>query len=298
VITLTRTQFEIAPQGPFSLAAAATFWGGFTPAAHQGSDDNGHLHLAFPAAGGWTTVGVCLQQDHHSTVQAEVFGDSDFDLESVKRQTARILSLDVDARGFAAIADRDPVAADLQRRFPGLRPVCFYSPYEAAAWTIISHRITMRQAGAIKARIAEAYGETVEIHGERLRAFPAPAVLLEVAEFRGVFGRKIQSLHAIARAALAGDLDADYLRSLPDDVALARLRGLPGIGPFSAELILLRGAGHPDYLTFLEPRFREAVRVAYALDQPPSDDDLRRISDNWRPYRTWQTFLLRQSRGS
>jgi DNA-3-methyladenine glycosylase II len=73
------------------------------------------------------------------------------------------------------------------------------------------------------------------------------------------------------------------------------LQELPGIGPFSSELILLRGAGHPDYLTLLEPRFRRAVAQAYRLDHLPSDDDLRRISEPWRPYRTWVTFLLRQA---
>ncbi|MBV8717477.1 MAG: DNA-3-methyladenine glycosylase 2 family protein, partial [Chloroflexi bacterium] len=71
-------------------------------------------------------------------------------------------------------------------------------------------------------------------------------------------------------------------------------RALPGIGPFGSELILLRGAGHPDYLTLVEPKFRRAVRQAYGLDHEPTDDDLWRISEPWRPYRMWQTFLLRQ----
>jgi DNA-3-methyladenine glycosylase II len=85
------------------------------------------------------------------------------------------------------------------------------------------------------------------------------------------------------------------LRSQPEDEALNRLRQLAGIGPFSSELILLRGAGHPDYLTLLEPRFRHAVARAYRLDHLPTDDDLRRISEPWRPYRMWVTFLLRQA---
>ncbi len=49
----------------------------------------------------------------------------------------RILCLDIDGRGFGAIASRDPVVGALQRRYPGLRPVLFYTPYVAAAWAII-----------------------------------------------------------------------------------------------------------------------------------------------------------------
>ena len=72
------------------------------------------------------------------------------------------------------------------------------------------------------------------------------------------------------------------------------MQALPGIGPFSSQLILLRGAGHPDFLTLMEPRFRRAVTRAYALDHEASDEDLQRISEAWRPYRMWMTFLLRQ----
>ena len=52
-------------------------------------------------------------------------------------QVAAILSLDVDGRGFADVAQRDPVVGELQAQLPGLRPVLFWTPYEAAAWTII-----------------------------------------------------------------------------------------------------------------------------------------------------------------
>jgi 3-methyladenine DNA glycosylase/8-oxoguanine DNA glycosylase len=38
-------------------------------------------------------------------------------------------------------------------------------------------------------------------------------------------------------------MDAAYLRSLPAEEALIRLKELPGIRDFSAELVLLRGVG-------------------------------------------------------
>ena len=47
-------------------------------------------------------------------------------------QVTRILSLDVDGTGFPEVGRRDPVVGGLQARWPGLRPVGFYSPYEAA----------------------------------------------------------------------------------------------------------------------------------------------------------------------
>ncbi|MFJ2819431.1 hypothetical protein [Streptomyces sp. NPDC087294] len=65
-----------------------------------------------------------------------------------------------------------PVVVGLQAEFPGLRPVLFHSPYEAAVWTVIGNRIRRTQAARIKARLAERYGEPVEVAGRTLHAFP------------------------------------------------------------------------------------------------------------------------------
>jgi hypothetical protein len=54
----------------------------------------------------------------------------------VREQVARILSLDVDGTGFPEVGRRDPVVGGLQARWPGLRPVGFFSPYEAGAWAL------------------------------------------------------------------------------------------------------------------------------------------------------------------
>jgi DNA-3-methyladenine glycosylase II len=152
----------------------------------------------------------------------------------------------------------------------------------------------MPQAAAIKSRMSRELGEPVSIHGHTMQAFPAPSKLLALESYPGLFGAKLTNLQAVARAALDGRLAATNLRSLPDAQALAELQKLPGVGPFSSQLILLRGAGHPDFLTFEEPRFRRAVGHAYGLDHEPTDADLERISEAWRPYRMWITFLLRQ----
>ena len=57
--------------------------------------------------------------------------------------------------------------------------------------------------------------------------------------------------------------------------------------------MLLRGAGEPDRIPRHETRLARAVALAYRLPAPPSDPDLQKLSENWRPYRTWVTLLLR-----
>jgi DNA-3-methyladenine glycosylase II len=287
------SSFEIGPVGPYSLAMSARFLEGFVPAAYEGGGED-HLRFAFVVDGfakrDERVAGVYVRPEGEKIV-GEVFGEAD--AEVVGAQVARILSLDVDGRGFGEVGERDPVVGRLQARYPGLRPVCFYSPYEAAAWALISHRIRIMQAAGIKARMAEELGAIVEIRGEPVRTFPGPSRLVRLESFPGLFGRKIENLRHLAQAAMEGKLDAGYLRSLPVEKALEELKKLPGIGDFSAELILLRGAGEPDYLPMYEPRLRRAVAMVYGLDSPPLIEELEKIAEHWRPYRTWVSLYLR-----
>jgi DNA-3-methyladenine glycosylase II len=205
---------------------------------------------------------------------------------SARAQVARVLALDVDATAFAAVGGRDPVVGALQQRFAGLRPVLFGSPYEAAAWALLSQRTRMAQAVALRRRL------TAE-HGER-GAFPAPGALAALPDaVPGLPALKAQRLRALGAAALAGDLDTARLRALSREEALAALQALPGIGPFGAELVLLRGAGDPDAFPANEPRLHAAMRAAYGLRDDAEPDELRAIADGWRPFRSWAAFLLR-----
>ncbi len=220
----------------------------------------------------------------------EVVGD--VDVEAVAAQVARILSLDVDASAYHEIGERDAVVARLQNTYPGLRPVLFWSPYEAAAWTVIGQRIRIMRAAGIKQRMAEELGEVVEVHGERLRAFPAPKELVGLREFGGLSVRKVGWLRSTARAALDGRIDAARLRSMEPEEAVASLKELPGIGDFAAELILVRGAGEPDHFPRHARRLHRAMAEAYGYQEMPSLGELQKMAERWCPYRSWVSVLF------
>jgi len=286
--------FTLMPRGAFSLAASIKFLEGFTPAAYTESAD-AVLELAFPVEGSWRTVGVRVRQDP-AGVTAEIVSPGERGAElaaAVRAQVERILSLDVDGSGFSAVGERDPVVGEIQRRYPGLRPVGFWSPYEAAAWAVIGHRIRITQAAAVKARMAKELGKPVSFGGRVVYAFPSPERLATLGMFPGLAGRKPEWLRSLAHAALDGQLDAARLRAMPHEEAMADLKKLPGIGDFSAGLILLRGAGDPDAVPGQEPRLARAVALAYGLPGPATPEQLLQISENWKPYRTWVTLLMR-----
>jgi len=289
------TSFEIEPLGPFSLEAGADFIGAWHKAPSDGASEGGHLHLAFLTDSGWKPAGVCLTQDADGRVYGEVHGG--VPANDVRAQVARILSLDVDGRGWPAVGKRDPVVGRLQKRFEGFRPVNWSNAYEAAAWAIISTRISMRQGQGVKDRMSRELGHEVDIHGHRLWVFPEPQRLAELKAFKGLFGRKPEYLRELGAAALAGNLDTERLRALAPDTALAELKKLPGIGDFGAQLIRLRALSAVDELPTSEPRLLAALREAYGLSRDPDFNTLADLAENWRPYRMWVCVCLRRTAG-
>jgi DNA-3-methyladenine glycosylase II len=288
------TPFEIHPRGRFSLAAAQRFLGGFTPAGGTFADRGERLSMAFPVDGWGTSAGVVVWQDG-PIIRGEALGPegSVVDPEVVKGQVARTFSLDHDGRGWDEVGRRDPVIGRLQVEFDHLRPVCFYSPYEAAVQAVIGQRISMRMAARAKVALAERLGAEVEAGGQRMHAFPVPQRLVDLDEAPGLPTEKVLRLRGVAEAAIDGRLDVARLRAQPFDEALASLRTIRGIGEWSSQHVLLRGAGVADAVPLADPRTRVAIRAAYDLPAEPTDEELTGIADAWRPFRMWGFVLVR-----
>ena len=278
-------RFKIRPRGPFSLAEAANF--GFGQRIDPKWD--GVLRFAFCVDGYRDQVGVEIRQEN-ADVDCIVHGEADVSV--VERQVARVLSLDFDGEAFLEIGRRDPVIGRLQAVAPGLRPPLFYSPYEAAAWSIISARRPERQMAEVRRQLSETHGRVFDLAGQRLAALPTPERLLAVGSFAGLTPEKVERLHGVATAAIAGMLDVDRIQAMGPEAAMEDLRSLKGIGPFYSALIVVRGSGFAD-VPVAEPKALEFAAKLYGLPGPPSDDEFRAMAERWRPFRTWAIVLMR-----
>jgi DNA-3-methyladenine glycosylase II len=285
------TQFTITPDGPFSLEAASQF--GFGPNTGRPTYADAQMKLAFAVDDFRNHAFVALNQQSNGDVTGTI--DSDANSAVVVKQVSRILSLNASGTEFAAVGEKDPVLGAMQREHRGLRPVSFHSPYEAAAWSIISARRQRAQGTVVRNRIAEQLGRVYGEGPDRLLAFPTPTRLLELEYVQGLEATKVERLHAVARAALDGQLDADLLLGMPTEQAMEHLLKLPGIGPTYGTLILLRGTGSVDAMTGVEPRLPTYLAHFYGLEAEATPDQIGTIMDGWRPFRTWSSVLVRVS---
>jgi DNA-3-methyladenine glycosylase II len=208
-------------------------------------------------------------------------------------QVARMFSLDVDATDYPQVGERDPAIGRVMRELPGLRPVLFPSPYEAAVWAVISQRIAQPQAARAKAALSQEHGDALIVAGRELRIVPSPERMLRVRDGRGLTAEKIERLHAVARAALEGRLDAARLRALGHADALRDLQQIRGIGPFWSGGIYLRACGVTEPFPTDEPKTLRALADAHGLREIPTGDALRAIVERFRPFGMWVSVLLR-----
>jgi DNA-3-methyladenine glycosylase II len=280
--------FTITPRGPFSLREAALF--GFGPRSEKHFD--GTMRLAFCLDGYTRQVGVELTQSPDGVIHGTSSLSRGFSA-AVSGQVARVLSLDHDGDDFHALDGVDPVLGQVLSAAPGLRPVLFHSPYEAAVWAILSARRARPQATVLRDRISRAFGAVFTLGGVEQSALPTPDQLLGLTDFPGLPSARIPWLHAVARAALDGRLNAATLAATDPDEATAGLRTLPGIGPFYAALIQVRSTGVTDVLPTNEPRVLACAGELYGLDGPMSQSEFEARGQAWRPWRTWATVLIR-----
>jgi DNA-3-methyladenine glycosylase II len=125
---------------------------------------------------------------------------------------------------------------------------------------------------------------------------PSPAELLAVdpASLRqaGLSWRKVGTLRELAERLSDGRLNTDVLSSLPDEEFISELTAVSGIGPWTAQGVLLIALGREDVVLPGDLALRKAVQGAYQLDHLPSQQEVLGIAERWRPYRSLATSYL------
>lgn len=179
------------------------------------------------------------------------------------------------------LAARDPVLAGLVREagLPRFPPPA-EDPFPALVRSVVRQQLAEPAARAIHRRLVVALDGLLT--PRRLLATD-PTVLRAC----GLSGRKARSLHDLAAKALDGTvpLDAQLLARLPDAEISARLRSVRGIGPWSAELFLLRQLRRLDVWPVADRGIRRGYGLAWQVGTP-TPEQLDGLGGLYRPYRS------------
>lgn len=162
----------------------------------------------------------------------------------------RMLGLDVDQAPLQRLAEADARLRPTARALRGMRPPRFAGLFETFANVVPFQQLSLDSGVATVGRLIDRFGAEVEHDGRRFHAFPSSGAIAgaRLAALRacGLSARKAETLQRLAMAVEAGEITAEGISVLSTDDALKTLVELPGIGPWSAALVLLRGFGRLD----------------------------------------------------
>ena len=272
-----RTPFAF--EGLFGHLAATA-----VPGVEEFRDGAYRRTLTLPTGNG--IVSLAPQPDH---VRCELVLDDFRDLATAIARCRRLLDLDADPEATIDVLSDDPALAAVVAKAPGQRIPRTVDERELALRVVIGQQVSTKAARTHARRLVESHGSPVhDANGGLSHVFPSPEQLVDIDQATLAFPRSRQvTFLALARALADGDvvLDAgcDWHR------ARESLLAIRGIGPWTAEVIAMRGLGDPDAF----PASDLGVLVAAKqLGLPAEPRGLTEYAARWRPWRAYATQHL------
>lgn len=150
---------------------------------------------------------------------------------------------------------------------------------------IIGQQISVSSATAMWKRLL------AEMHG-KLTANGLAQLSADARERIGLSHRKHEYLRGVGEALAAGDLAFDRLDDLDDEEIRDRLTALRGVGPWTADMVLLVALGRPDVFPAGDGGLRAALQRCLALSAPPTAQEAAQRAERWRPQRSAAALLI------
>ena len=206
------------------------------------------------------------------------------DLAPVVQRVRRLYDLDADPVAVDQHLATDPAIAALVARRSGLRSPGSVDAFETAVRAVIGQQISVAGARTVTARLVDALGGVTA--DAAWRTFPTAEDLADAPdEVLAMPAARRATVRRLAEAVLDGRLELDA--GVDADDARRQLLELHGIGPWTADYIVLRGLSDPDVaLTTDLVVARSAVALGIAADRV--DDHAAR----WSPWRSYATHHL------
>lgn len=240
------------------------------------------LRLSFGSA----IAGLRPAGDH---VLCQLALDDLRDLPTAIARCRRLLDLDADPEAVDAVLAADPDLAPVVAKAPGQRIPRTVDEAELAVRAVLGQQVSTRAASTHVGRLVAAYGRPIaDPAGTLTHIFPS---VEDLADINPVHLAVPKARQRTLSALIAGLCDGTIGLDSGTDWAGAReqLLAVPGIGPWTAEVIAMRALGDPDAFPAGDLGLRLAAK---RLGLPVDGRALVAHGARWRPWRSYATQYL------
>ncbi|MEL7531333.1 MAG: DNA-3-methyladenine glycosylase [Bacteroidota bacterium] len=205
--------------------------------------------------------------------------------------------LERDLAPFYGLAERDPLLGKALVGNRGLRLMGVPDLFEALCWSIIGQQINLPFAYQLKGRLVENYGQSYEWEGKTYWLFPEPSAIAN-ASVEALFAlkitrRKCEYLIGVAQAMLDGKLSkAELLAERSAKAAEKKLVAQRGIGPWSANYVMMRCLRYPDAYPVGDAGLQNSVKRLLMMERKPTELELYELAEPWTGWEAYATFYL------
>ncbi|MQA12458.1 MAG: helix-turn-helix domain-containing protein [Pseudonocardiaceae bacterium] len=211
------------------------------------------------------------------------------DLASAVSRLRRLLDLDADPQAVDEALSADPALAGPVAGTPGIRVPGSVDGAELLVRALLGQQVSVSAARTAAGRLSAELGEPLAEPDEALTTlFPTPESIAEHgAEVLRGPQRRIDAL-VDASAAVADGAVTLHPGREPNELR-AELLALPGIGPWTADYVLMRVLGAPDVLLSTDLVLRKG---AGQLGLPNTGERLDAHARAWQPWRSYAGMHL------
>jgi DNA-3-methyladenine glycosylase II len=211
-----------------------------------------------------------------------------------------MLGLDADLPPSDWLAEREPLLAPTLDRLRGFRPPAFPHLFATCLAVLPYQQLSLDAGTAIMGRLVEWFGPSIHVAGEDWYDFPPAEVIARASESDligvGLSRAKAVALQRLAGHALAGELDCSRYDGLSTADAMAELQKLPGIGPWSAAVLALRGMRRLDAFPGGDTGAAKSLTALLGAQQKLAPADAVAFADRLGDQRGYLYYLLLGSR--
>ena len=154
---------------------------------------------------------------------------------------------------------------------------------------IINQQLSDKAAATIFARFKRLFPQ------EKIK--PRALLKLEAEKIRscGTSKAKVSFLKDLAKKIVTEELRLDQLDKLSDELIMKELTQVKGIGPWSVEMFLMFTLGREDVFSYGDLGLKNAIKKLYKFKKEPTREQIEKIVEKWKPYRTYACRILWRS---